>query len=44
MLLEHEKALFELKSKLKIQEEQTQQQEEGQEQQAGNPTLFSGID
>src|SRR5512139_1768641 len=44
MLLEHEKALFELKSKLKIQEEQKQQQEQEQEGQAGNPGLFSGID
>jgi len=44
MLLEHEKALFELKSKLKIQEEQKQQQKQEQEGQAGNPGLFSGID
>ena len=44
MLLEHEKALFELKSKLKIQEEQKQQQKQDQEGQTGNPGLFSGID
>jgi len=43
MLLEHEKALFELRSKLKVQEEQKEQPEE-QERKGGSPDLFRGID
>ena len=43
ILLEHEKALAELRSKLKVQEEQNEQPEE-QERKGGSPSLFSGID
>jgi len=43
MLLEQEKTLFELKSKLKVQEEQQEEpgEQEGKER---IPSLFSGID
>jgi hypothetical protein len=43
MLLEHEKALFELKSKLKVQEEQREGPGE-QEPKEGSPSLFGGMD
>src|SRR5512139_754792 len=43
MLLEHEKVLFELRSKLKVQEEKKEQPEE-QERKGGSPSLVTGID